>query len=156
MKKLQYESVNEFKRNGCFTNSGFKTFGNMMIGRVACTNRDEVTRFFDLVMFRDRTTGEFPFKDLFVGGKKVVFTGRFNTREYNGKQYDEIVVSDMHENVQREVEVPDEDPRQPRREAPASAAPAPADEPEDLPSADDFLEGAPLPKGFGDDEDLDF
>ena len=167
MKKIQYENVNEIRRNGCFTNSGFKTFENMMIGRVACSNRDrsgnEVTRFFDLVMFRDKTTGEFPFKDLFVGGKKVVFTGRFNTREYNGKQYDEIIVTDMHENVPREVEVPDEGDRQVRPAAKAEAAPkmsgmfgnngVPKDADEFLGTDGDDLPGddAPLPAGFEDD-----
>ena len=153
MKKFQYEIVNEIRRNGCFTNSGFKTFENMMIGRVACSNRgrdgEEVTRFFDLVMFRDKTTGEFPFKDLFTGGKKVVFIGRFNTREHNGRQYDEIIVSDMHENVPREIEAPDE-------EEPATKAnPQPADKYRRTtatePLDDDDLPGdAPLPEGFGD------
>jgi hypothetical protein len=169
MKKMMYENVNEIRRNGCFTNSGFKTFENMMIGRVACSNRDrnggEVTRFFDVVMFRDKTTGEFPFKDLFQGGKKVVFAGRFNTREVNGRQYDEIIISEMHENIPREVEVPDK-PAQPKAKATAQtkdeAAPADEAAPYRGMTGDQFLEdgdlpeadSAPLPQGFDDDQEF--
>ena len=163
MKKMIYENVNEIRRNGCFTHNGFKTFENMMIGRVACSNRGkdggEVTKFFDLVVFRDKTTGEFPFKDLFVGGKKVVFAGRFNTREYtdrdgNKRQADEIVVEEMHENVPREVEVPDDEA--PKR---AEKLQEPKEKPakqhdgarvNDLPGDD-----APLPEGFEENE-VDF
>lgn len=156
MKKLMYETVNEIRRNGCFTNNGFKTFANMMVGRVALSNRDkggnEVTKFIDLVMFRDKTTGAFPFEDLFKGGKKVIFTGRYTTREYtdregNRRQVDEIIVVDMRENLPREVEVEDAAPAPAETKAPA-AKPVERD---DMPA--DIAGDAPLPKGF---EDLEF
>lgn len=155
MKKIKYENVNEIRRNGCFTNSGFKTFSNMMVGRVACSNYDrdgkEVTKFFDVVQFRDKTTGQFPFEDLFKGGKKVVFTGRFNTREHNGRQYDEIIVTEMHENVGVEVEVDDEPKKAPARPG-GPFDPAKGAEPADMSGidVDDDLPGNDLPAGFED------
>ncbi len=117
MKKMKYESVNEIRRNGIFTRNHFRSTENRMEGCVACSSGDE-TKFFTVVMFRDRDTGRFPWEDLFVGGKKVVFTGRLDTRRNprTDKVFDEVVLKEMHENVPVEVEVPDDDAQADRRQ----------------------------------------
>lgn len=116
MKKLKYESVNEIRRNGIFTRSQFRKTEGRMEGVVACPSGEE-TKFFTVVMFRDKTTGRFPWEDLFVGGKKVVFKGRMNTHRSrsNDKLYDEIIIDEMHENIPVEIEVPDDGARDERR-----------------------------------------
>ncbi len=169
MKK--YETVNEFRRNGIFTNNGFKTFGNMMVGRCALSNLDrdgrEVTKFIDLVMFRDRTTGRFPFEDLFTGGRKVVFTGSFRTREYtdrNGqtRQSDEVVVTEMHENVARETEEEAAEGKRPpyvrerRRDAARPGGPFDPAKGEEAAPMDGYLDTHDLPEGFDEAEDVEF
>lgn len=117
MKKMKYESVNEIRRNGIFTRNHFRSTENRMEGCVACPSGDE-TKFYTVVMFRDKKSGTFPWKDLFVSGKKVVFTGRLETRRNpkTDKVFDEVVIKEMHENVPVEVEVPDDDTQGDRRQ----------------------------------------
>jgi len=110
MKKLKYENVNEIRRSGSFTRNPIKTYENRMMGSVACPGGDEM-KFFDVVMFRDKATGKFPWEDLFVPGKHIVFTGYMKTfrSTKTDKRYDEIVLTDLRENVPVEVDVPDEE-----------------------------------------------
>jgi len=117
MKKKKYESVNEIRRNGIFTRNHFRTYENRMDGCIACPSGNE-TKYYTVVMFRDKTTGKFPWENLFVGGKKVVFTGRTETRRNpkTDKVYDEIILQEIHENVPVEVEVPDDDTQAERRQ----------------------------------------
>ena len=117
MKKMKYESVNEIRRNGIFTRNHFRTYENRMEGCVACPCGDE-TKFYTVVMFRDKKSGKFPWENLFVGGMKVVFTGRIDTKRNpkTDKVYDEVVLRELHENIPVEIEVPDDDTQGDRRQ----------------------------------------
>lgn len=158
MKKMKYESVNEVRFSGIFTRNHFRDYENRKEGCVACSLGDE-TKFFTVVMFRDRNTGRFPWEDLFEGGKKVVFRGRYHLHrnKTTGRVYEEIQVSEMHENVPREVEVPDGEPQEAtaRQRRDGGYRREEGDRTRRRPYNPDFSKAAglePVPEGLFDDE----
>ena len=108
MTKKVFENANRVQLTGALVKDAFVN-SNVARFRVAHnTGKDRPTVFMDAVMFPNEKR-EIP-ADLLKKGAKVVITGHLHVNERtaeDGKKYQniEIVVDEIHENIQKEIEV---------------------------------------------------
>lgn len=108
MTKKVFENANRVQLTGALVKDAFVN-SNVARFRVAHnTGKDRPAVFMDAVMFPNEKR-EIP-ADLLKKGTKVVITGHLHVNERtaeDGKKYQniEIVVDEIHENIQKEIEV---------------------------------------------------
>lgn len=108
MTKKVFENANRVQLTGALVKDAFVN-SNVARFRVAHnTGKDRPAVFMDAVMFPNEKR-EIP-ADLLKKGAKVVITGHLHVNERtaeDGKKYQniEIVVDEIHENIQKEIEV---------------------------------------------------